>query len=86
MIAVVRIATTNSATGRLITSIDPADTRGFDTQKISRTKALQLFHAARAVALLSPGAARRFPFFAALRTRPRVSLRLCGLANGEIAK
>ena len=86
MIAVVRIATTNSATGRLITSIDPADTRAFDTRNISLPTALQLFYPAPAAALLSPAAARRFPFSAPLRTRPGVSLRLWGLANGEIAK
>jgi hypothetical protein len=77
VIALVGIATTNSATGRLITSIDPADTRGFDTQNISLAKALHSFIAA----LLSPAAARRFPFFAPLRTRPRGSLRFWGLAK-----
>jgi hypothetical protein len=39
-----------------------------------------------AAALLSPGLARRFPFFAPLWTRREVSLRFRGLANGEIAK
>src|SRR3989442_606212 len=52
-------------------------TRAASTRKnILRTKALQLFDPAHAVALLLPAAARRFPFFAPLRTRPRVSLRL----------
>jgi hypothetical protein len=38
-----------------------------------------------AVALLSPGLARRFPFSAPLWTRDGVSFRFRGRANGEIA-
>src|ERR1700730_4355010 len=40
---------------------------------------------AHSAALLSPGLARRFPFFAPLRTRPEFSLRFGGGQHGEIA-
>src|SRR6476659_6984743 len=70
-------------TGRLITSIDPADTGRLDSRKFLRTKVCR-YSPGMLFALLSPGPARRFPFSAPLRTRRGVSFRRVGWRMGRL--
>src|SRR2546423_13803323 len=69
-----------SRAGRLITSIDPADTRHVDSKKNSRNETAASTGCVNAAAPLSPSRARRFPFSAPLRPRRAVFF---GLGAGK---
>jgi hypothetical protein len=82
-----RGSTTSIRIGRLNNIDRSPDTGRCDSKKILQANHLQLFHRTFFVALLSPGVARRFPFFRPAADMPSgLIVPLGDWQNGEIAK